>query len=78
MSGIRMSYAAAIILSLASGRAWANDNNASSTNGVPLRLDLANTDTPAPTPSDSALLNDSGSGSGGDFFGDWFARVNEA
>jgi hypothetical protein len=79
MTNFRAAQIAAIALSLATGKAWAADTSTSSTGGIPLRMDLASTD--APAPSDSALLNDSnggGGGSGGSFFDDWMATANAA
>ncbi|HEX4160217.1 MAG TPA: transporter [Rhizomicrobium sp.] len=49
--------------------------------GVPLQLDIASTDVPAPARTDPALLDDRNGGSesaSGDFLSDWFARVEQA
>jgi hypothetical protein len=54
---------------------------AAQTAGVPLQLDIASNDVPAPAHNDAALLDDSNGGLGassGDFFSDWFARVEQA
>jgi len=74
---IRMSGIAAILgLALGTGTAEATDPT-----GVPLQLDVVGNDVQAPAHSDSALLDDTNGGSanaGGDFFSDWFARVEQA
>ena len=65
-----------LVTALAAGRAHAGDAI-----GVPLQLDVASTDVPAPSRSDPALLDDTNGGaaaSSGDFFSDWFARVEQA
>ena len=49
--------------------------------GVPLQLDIASNDVSAPAHNDPALLDDTNGGtepSGGNFFSDWFARVEQA
>lgn len=47
--------------------------------GIPLRLDVASDDTPAPAENDPALLDASSQAAGSsDFLGDWFTRVEEA
>jgi hypothetical protein len=51
------------------------------TTGVPLQLDIASNNVPAPARNDPALLDDTNGGSqtaSGDFFSDWFARVEQA
>lgn len=46
---------------------------------IPLQLDLASNDAAPPAQSDTALLDSSsGDAAGGDFLGDWFARVEQA
>jgi hypothetical protein len=80
MTNFHVTQAAAIALFIVSTPALADGTGAPTTGGLPLRLDLAGTDTPAPAPSDPALLGDSngGGGSDGNFFDDWMATANAA
>lgn len=63
---------------------WGSSGSAADSapaNGIPLKLDAASNDTPAPASGDSGRLNDSHTGAGttvGDYFDNWFARVEDA
>jgi hypothetical protein len=71
--------ATTVVAVLAAGAANAASTGADSSPAIPLQLNVA--DSASPAQSDPALLNDSGgasAGSGGDFFSDWMAQVEQA
>jgi hypothetical protein len=74
---LKLAVAAGLFMS--GTAAWADD---ATNSGIPLRMDVAMNDVSAQPAQDPALLPNDGfggdGGSGGGYFDNWFARVNEA